>query len=109
MSRIPKPLRIMAGLIKTDYEKYLGRLSRSVERLNQVSKREIELLDLIQRRQRGDSELKPMPFSGMSPASTFVKCRCGWTGEHSSLDVKSLTTHCPKCGSVFYAVGYDTK
>jgi len=106
---IPRQLRIMAGIEKTGYEKYVDRFNRVVSKINRIGKREIELMDLIQRRQRGDSELKPMPFSGISPASTFVKCRCGWSGANSSLDVKSMTTHCPKCGSVFYAVGFDTK
>jgi len=58
-------LRQMAGLAPTAYDRNLRRYVMRVQRANQQMLGELQLLDMVTRRQRGDNGLPAMPFAKM--------------------------------------------
>ena len=60
-------LMLMAGLIDTPQERLMKRMARRQQYLNRQMKRDLELIDMIGRREKGDQQLKPMPYA---PAKT---------------------------------------
>jgi len=55
----------MAGLAPTAYDRNLRRYVTRVQRANQQMLGELQLLDMVARRQRGDDGLPAMPFAKM--------------------------------------------
>jgi hypothetical protein len=58
-------LRIMAGTAASPYELAMARMTKHLQRINRLHMQEIKLLEMIQRRQRGDEGTPPMPFAKM--------------------------------------------
>jgi hypothetical protein len=58
-------LRQMAGLAPTAYDRGLRRYVMRVQRANQQMLGELQLLDMVARRQRGEEGLPAMPFAKM--------------------------------------------
>ena len=58
-------LRQMAGLAPTAYDRNLRRYGMRVQRANQQMLGELQLLDMVARRQRGEEGLPAMPFAKM--------------------------------------------
>ncbi len=63
--RVNRLLRQMAGLAPTAYDRNLRRYVTRVQRANQQMLGELQLLDMVARRQRGDDGLPAMPFAKM--------------------------------------------
>lgn len=55
-------LRLLAGQIKSPSERALDRQERRDRRELAQLKRSLEFAELMQRRERGDPDLPPMPF-----------------------------------------------
>jgi len=58
-------LRQMAGLAPTAYDRNLRRHVTRVVRANRQMLGELQMLDMVARRQRGEEGLPPMPFAKM--------------------------------------------
>jgi hypothetical protein len=56
-------LMMMAGVVKTPFEKHYERQQRKLEKLNREWKQDLEFVAAIQARERGDDGAKPMPFA----------------------------------------------
>jgi hypothetical protein len=63
--RISRAMREMAGLVPTAHDKALKRYETRVERLNRRMLSEVQLIEAITRRQRGEEGTTPMPFAKM--------------------------------------------
>jgi hypothetical protein len=63
MSRNRRLLMQMAGVIASPFERQQARQQRKIDRANRDLKRELALIDMIGRREKGDNTLKPMPFT----------------------------------------------
>jgi len=53
----------MAGLVPTPQEKAMLRYGRKMARVDREGKAQLLLVDMIQRREKGDEGLRPMPFA----------------------------------------------
>jgi len=58
-------LRQMAGLSPTAYDRNLRRHITRIERANRQMLGELQMLDIVARRQRGEEGLPAMPFAKM--------------------------------------------
>jgi len=58
-------LRQMAGLVPTAHDKAMKRYETRVERLNRKMLGEVQLIEAVTRRQRGEEGTAPMPFAKM--------------------------------------------
>jgi hypothetical protein len=58
-------LRQMAGIEPTAYDRAMARLTRRAQFVNRLHLQELQLLEMMQRRQRGDEGTPPMPFAKM--------------------------------------------
>lgn len=56
-------MMMMAGLIPDAYEQRLNREQRHINRYGKELEQRLQLLTLIQRRERGEEGTKPMPFA----------------------------------------------
>ena len=68
MTNVMRPnrlLRQMAGLSPTPYDRNLRRHITRVERANRQMLGELQMLDMVARRQRGEEGLPAMPFAKM--------------------------------------------
>lgn len=61
--RATRMLMIMAGITPSPAEKAVYREQRRVQRMERAGHRQIQLLDMIARRERGEEGLKPMPLA----------------------------------------------
>jgi hypothetical protein len=55
-------MRMMAGDIKSPSERYAQRMERRDARLMAEFKNMLMFVDRVQRREKGDADLPPMPF-----------------------------------------------
>jgi hypothetical protein len=55
----------MAGLVPTSHDKAMKRYETRVERLNRKMLGEVQLIEAVTRRQRGEEGTPPMPFAKM--------------------------------------------
>jgi hypothetical protein len=63
--RVNRLLRQMAGISPTAYDRSLRRYARQVQRVNSQMQGELQLLDIVARRQRGEDGVPAMPFAKM--------------------------------------------
>ncbi len=63
--RANRLLRQMAGVAPTPYDRALKRYVRQMQRTIRQAYGDMQLLDVVARRQRGEDGLPPMPFQQM--------------------------------------------
>lgn len=63
MSRNRRILMQMAGLIETPWERMQRRVIRQQQKKQRDLERDLAFVDMIGRREKGDANLKPMPFA----------------------------------------------
>ena len=56
-------LQQMAGIVRSPLEKQLDRQKRKEEKMTREWKQDLEYVNMIRARERGDEGAKPMPFA----------------------------------------------
>ena len=64
-------LMMMAGALKTPWEKQVERQQRKLDKLQREWKQDLEIVAAIQARERGDDGAKPMPFAKQKGRQTY--------------------------------------
>lgn len=60
-------LMMMAGMTPTPYERRLEREQRLINRVARDMQQRLTLMEMAQRRERGEDGAKPMPFARDTP------------------------------------------
>lgn len=63
--RVNRILRQMAGIAPTAHDRAMRRHINRVSRVNRQMSGEMQLLEMVARRQRGEDGTTPMPFAKM--------------------------------------------
>ncbi len=63
--RVSRILRQMAGISPTAYDKAISRHTNRMQRANRQMLGELQLLEAVARRQRGEEGVPAMPFAKM--------------------------------------------